>query len=379
MRLRLDLAYDGSTFHGWARQPGLRTVQGIFEEVLHTVLRIAADDEDEPLRLVVAGRTDTGVHASHQVCHLDVAEKTVERCVGHMDVPAIEALKRRLRHDLPDDITLHDISIAPEGFDARFSALERTYVYRIADGSVPAADPRLRGFVLRIEDELDIDAMNEAAAMTIGLHDFGSFATPNPGGTTIRKVKQARWQRVPMTGMYGDALSPCMQSPGATMLHKASIGAFDSTDRNTGSDESSLTGLNVSYDDESLRRSPEDKTGGIETPQNREISDIVNMRSVLTPGGYIVPSIESGLICFTIVADAFARNMVRSLVNACVQVGRQRKSMDWFAQKMDVPVREGSTGPIAALGLTLEHVTYPADAELGKRAEMIRARRTLNE
>ncbi|MBB2955774.1 tRNA pseudouridine38-40 synthase [Bifidobacterium commune] len=376
MRLRIDLAYDGAAFHGWARQPGLRTVQGIFEEVLHTVLRIAADDEDEPLRLVVAGRTDTGVHASHQVCHLDVGEKTIERCVGHMEVPAIEALKRRLRHDLPDDINLHDISIAPEGFDARFSALERTYVYRIADGAGPAADPRLRGFVFRIEDELDIAVMNEAAVKTIGLHDFGSFATPNPGGTTIREVKRASWRRVPMTGMYGDALSSCARCARPEMRREASADVRSSVIGNGVNGESSSTGVNVDHGDLSLRETEEDKNDGVQSCESLDVADI---QLSSTSQDYVVPSIESGLICFTIVADAFARNMVRSLVNACVQVGRHRKSLDWFAQKIDVPVREGSTGPIAACGLTLEHVDYPIDAELGKRAEAIRARRTLNE
>ena len=90
---------------------------------------------------------------------------------------------------------IHGIAIAPQGFDARFSALERTYVYRVADRS-SEVDPRLRGCVLRVDESLDLDAMNAAAAMTIGLHDFGSFATPNPGGTTIREVKTAYWRRV---------------------------------------------------------------------------------------------------------------------------------------------------------------------------------------
>ncbi|WEV42692.1 tRNA pseudouridine synthase A [Bifidobacterium sp. ESL0682] len=330
MRLRIDLAYDGGDFHGWAKQPGLRTVQGVVEEALHTVLRVSADDDCEPLRLVVAGRTDTGVHAAHQVCHLDVEEQTLNRCVGHMEVPAVEALRRRLSHDLPDDIVLHGVCVAPEGFDARFSALERTYVYRIADGARPA-DPRLRGFVLNVEDVLDIPVMNEAAAMTIGLHDFGSFATPNPGGTTIREVKQAVWQRVPMTGLFGN----------------------DTTNGEMKIVSSEQDGQQAAI--------------AVETTAN-------NAMNV----GYSVPSLESGLLCFTIVADAFAHNMVRSLVNACVQVGRHRKSLDWFAQKMAEPVREGSTGPIAACGLTLEHVAYPPDGELAERAQSIRARRTLD-
>lgn len=305
VRLRLDLAYDGGAFYGWARQPTLRTVQGELEQALHTILRVPADDPDEPLRLTVAGRTDTGVHALHQVCHLDVGEATLERCVGHMGVPAPEALFRRLSRMVPDDIAIHALSVAPEGFDARFSALERTYVYRICDDVRPV-DPRMRGFVLALDGRLDLDAMNAAAAMTIGLHDFGSFATPNPGGTTIREVKRANWSRIPVSPLV----------PGAS--------------------------------------------GGAGTA-----------------GGYTVPAAESGLVCFTIVADAFARNMVRSLVNACVKVGQGRKDLDWFAEKMATPLREGSTGPIAPQGLTLEHVAYPPDDHLAARAEAIRAKRTL--
>lgn len=299
VRLRLDLGYDGGAFYGWARQPALRTVQGELEQALHTILRVPHDDPDEPLRLTVAGRTDTGVHALHQVCHLDVGERTLERCVGHMGVPAPEALYRRLSRMVPDDIAIHAVRVAPEGFDARFSALERTYVYRICDDGRPV-DPRTRGFVLPMDGHLDVEAMNAAAAMTIGLHDFGSFATPNPGGTTIREVKYARWCRIPDGPLVPDG-----------------------------------------------------------------------------PANHRVPAVESGLVCFTIVADAFARNMVRSLVNACVKVGQGKKDVAWFAGKMAVPQREGATGPIGPQGLTLEHVAYPADDELASRAESIRARRTL--
>lgn len=319
-RLRIDLAYDGGGFYGWATQPDIRTVQGTIEAALHKVLRVPAGDPDEPLRLVVAGRTDTGVHASHQVCHLDIAESTLARAVGHMKVPAVTALEHRLQRLLPTDITVHRVSVAPDGFDARFSALERTYVYRIADRS-SEVDPRLRGCVLHIDDTLDLDMMNRAAAMTIGLHDFGSFATPNPGGTTIREVKRAYWTRVPTRPLVPEAVE---RTVAAGSVAAGSVGA-----------------------------------GSIDA------------------GGYVTPTLESGLVCFTIVADAFARNMVRSLVNACVAVGIGKRDLDWFAGKMAVPKREGSTGPIAPQGLTLEHVAYPADNELASRAEAIRAVRTL--
>ncbi len=277
-------------------------MQGEIERILRTVLRVPVDDAGEPLRLTVAGRTDTGVHASHQVCHLDVSETILARCVGHMDVPPVVALTRRLQRMLPNDITIHGINEAPQGFDARFSALERTYVYRIADRS-SEIDPRMRGFVLHVDDDLDLETMNQAAAMTIGLHDFGSFATPNPGGTTIREVKTAYWRRIPQRPLIDGEM---------TMGER-----------------------------------------------------------------YRTPSMESGLACFTIVADAFARNMVRSLVNGCVQVGIGKRSLDWFADKMATPLREGSTGPIAPQGLTLEHIEYPDDDQLAIRAETIRAKRTL--
>ena len=122
-RLRIDLAYDGGGFYGWAKQPNLRTVQGTIEDALHKVLRVPADDAAEPLRLTVAGRTDTGVHASHQVAHLDVSDEVLNRCVGHMTIPVTEALTRRLKAVLPPDIVIHGIAVAPVGFDARFSAL----------------------------------------------------------------------------------------------------------------------------------------------------------------------------------------------------------------------------------------------------------------
>ena len=301
-RLRIDLAYDGGGFYGWAKQPELRTVQGTIEDALHKVLRVPVGDEREPLRLTVAGRTDTGVHASHQVAHLDVSDETLARCQGHMDVPLTEALARRLKAVLPADIVIHGIAIAPQGFDARFSALERTYVYRVADRS-SEVDPRLRGCVLRVDESLDLDAMNAAAAMTIGLHDFGSFATPNPGGTTIREVKTAYWRRVPVASLVPDVLA-----------------------------------------------------------ENE---------------AYRTPSLESGLVVFTIVADAFARNMVRSLVGSSIKVGSGRKTLEWFADEMANPAREGACGPIAPQGLTLEHFEYPADDQLAARAEAIRAVRTL--
>lgn len=176
MRLRLDLAYDGGAFHGWAAQPGLRTVQGELETAIATVLRL-----DQPAPLTCAGRTDRGVHARGQVAHVDL---------DRVDPPALE---RRLRRILPDDISLRGLAEAPAGFDARFSALERRYVYRITDQ--PAADPLRRRHVVAWPHELDVDAMNAAAAFLLGEHDFAAFCRKRAGATTIRTLLELASER----------------------------------------------------------------------------------------------------------------------------------------------------------------------------------------
>ncbi len=171
MRLRLDIAYDGTAFHGWAAQPSLRTVQGEIETAIATVLRL-----DAPVPLTCAGRTDTGVHARGQVAHVDL--ESVE--------PA--TLERRLRRILPADISLLGVAEAPPGFDARFSALERRYVYRLADR--PGADPLTRGHVVAWRHTLDVEAMNAAGALLLGEHDFAAFCRKRAGATTIRTLRE---------------------------------------------------------------------------------------------------------------------------------------------------------------------------------------------
>ena len=176
MRLRLDLAYDGSGFHGWATQPSLRTVQGEVETAIATVLRL-----DAPAPLTCAGRTDTGVHARGQVAHVD------------LDGVDPDVLTKRLRRILPDDISLIGVVEAPPGFDARFSALERRYVYRLANR--PSADPLARAHVVAWPRELDIDAMNAAAAHLLGEHDFAAFCRKRAGATTIRTLRELSTSR----------------------------------------------------------------------------------------------------------------------------------------------------------------------------------------
>jgi tRNA pseudouridine38-40 synthase len=189
VRLRLDLAYDGTGFHGWARQPGLRTVQGELEAALDTVLRVQGSS------LTVAGRTDTGVHARGQVAHLDADPETVAAAAGGGDRDACAALARRLNGLLEPDVRVRRVTAAPAGFDARFSAIWRRYCYRIADDPA-AADPLTRGHVLAWGRRLDLDRMNEAAALLLGEHDFASFCRKREGATTIRSLLELSWTRV---------------------------------------------------------------------------------------------------------------------------------------------------------------------------------------
>ena len=177
MRLRIDLGYDGGGFHGWARQPGLRTVQGELEEALDTVLRV------EGSSLTVAGRTDTGVHARHQVAHVDLA-----------DGSDLGSLLRRLNGVLDLDVRVHRVSLAPPGFDARFSAVWRRYAYRIADQPY-AVDPLRRGHVATWPRTLDERAMAAAAEALLGEHDFAAFCRKRPGATTIRTLLDLGWER----------------------------------------------------------------------------------------------------------------------------------------------------------------------------------------
>ena len=182
-RLRLDVSYDGTGFSGWASQPGLRTVQGTLEAAIVTVLRVP-DEERDGVRLTVAGRTDAGVHARGQVCSIDLD-------VVDLDV---DGLHRRLGRLLSDDVVVRRLSIAPAGFDARFSALWRRYSYRVCDG-VAGLDPLRRHEVLQWPRPLDESAMNDAALALLGEHDFAAFCKRREGATTTRDLVELSWTR----------------------------------------------------------------------------------------------------------------------------------------------------------------------------------------
>lgn len=185
IRLRIDLSYHGGHFSGWARQPELRTVQGELEQALSKTLRL----DQALVKTVVAGRTDAGVHALGQVCHVDLPE-------GHSLKPAtLSELPRRIQGALrTPDIVIHSVTLAPAGFDARFSPVSRTYRYRIADGR-SVKNPLHQAYTVWHDGVLDLRSMNALGRSLKGLHDWASFCKPRAGSTTIRTLIAFTWRR----------------------------------------------------------------------------------------------------------------------------------------------------------------------------------------
>jgi len=175
-RLRMDIAYDGTNFSGWAIQPNRRTVQEVVETALSTVAQ-------SPAQTIVAGRTDAGVHATGQVIHVDLPE-TLE----------LDDLVYKLNRILDEDVRINKIEIAPTAFHARFSALRRYYEYRILDEN-KVIQPLARLNTASWYRPLDLDLMNRASALLLGTHNYAAFCKYREGATTIRTLETYQWRR----------------------------------------------------------------------------------------------------------------------------------------------------------------------------------------
>jgi tRNA pseudouridine38-40 synthase len=175
-RLRVDLTYDGTNFSGWVKQPNQRTIQEEFEKSLSTILRT-------PVATIVAGRTDAGVHAKQQVLHTDIPDKS-----------QIDNLTFRLNQFLPEDIRVLSTTWAPVNFHARFTALSRTYQYKIIDGGQVTA-PLDRYDSVEWFRKLDTNLMNLGSKLLLGEHDFFAFCKFREGGSTVKNLLKFEWYR----------------------------------------------------------------------------------------------------------------------------------------------------------------------------------------
>jgi len=149
------------------------------------------------VRLFAAGRTDSGVHATGQVAHVDIPATAVGNGYargGRGDEPEFAALVRRLARFLPEDVRVRQIVRAPAGFDARFSALRRHYTYRLTLAPY-GAEPQDFRFITPWRRPLNLDAMALASRSLLGLHDFAAFCRHRPGATTIRELQRLDWVR----------------------------------------------------------------------------------------------------------------------------------------------------------------------------------------
>ncbi len=281
-RFRLSFSYDGTDFFGWAKQPGLRTVQG---ELLAALAVIFGEDESD-FGIRVAGRTDAGVHALHQQAHIELTEEQLDRLGrnrGDIDNPRF--LADRLNRILTDDLRVHSVAPAADSFDARFSATYRRYRYRIADG-LSGQNPLESRYTLNVFQNLDTLAMQAAALEVLGLHDFASFCRPRPGSTTIRELREV------------------------TVTRNAAAG---------------------------------------------------------------------NVIEIELLADAFCHNMVRSIVGALIAVGKGQATSADIRATLERASRTESYRVVAAKGLTLIEIGYPADDKLAEQAEMAKNLRSHDE
>jgi tRNA pseudouridine38-40 synthase len=177
--LKLTVAYDGTAFRGWARQPGERTVEGVLTQAIDAVYRGRAD---VAVAVAVAGRTDTGVHALANVISVDVG-----------DGPPLERAAEALNAALPQDVAVVEAEEAPEGFHARHSARARSYRYRIWRRRTRSPFEVHRS--LWHPRPLDRQKLAAAAAMVVGEHDFRAFTpTDTQHRIFVRTVEDARWR-----------------------------------------------------------------------------------------------------------------------------------------------------------------------------------------
>ena len=274
-RFRIDLSYDGTDFAGWAKQPKLRTVQG---EVISVMNKIFGESETD-FGLRVAGRTDAGVHAEHQVVHVDLSSAQLKRLGRNKDI------RLKMNSLLDPDIRIIKVAEVPAAFHARYAATYRRYRYTIAD-STSGWNPLRARYNLWLKFPLDLEAMQAASKEFLGLHDFAAFSKPKPKATTIRELRL------------------------------------------------------------------------ITVSRNKALGNVIEIE---------------------LLADAFAHNMVRSIVGALIQVGAGRATPKDVAKALKSKSRAHPFKVVTPEGLSLIEVGYPAEKDYASQVQITQHTRSLED
>ncbi|NCA07954.1 MAG: tRNA pseudouridine(38-40) synthase TruA [Micrococcales bacterium] len=274
-RFRIDLSYDGTDFAGWAKQPKLRTVQGEVISVMNKIF--GGSDNDYGLR--VAGRTDAGVHAEHQVVHVDLSQAQLKRLGRNKDI------RLKMNSLLDPDVRIIKVTEVPAAFHARYAATHRRYRYTIAD-STSGWNPLRARYNLWLKFPLDLEAMQAASKEFLGLHDFAAFSKPKPKATTIRELRL------------------------------------------------------------------------ITVSRNKALGNVIEIE---------------------LLADAFAHNMVRSIVGALIKVGAGRATPKDVARVLKSRSRAHPFKVVTPEGLSLIEVGYPAEKDYANQVLITQHTRSLDD
>lgn len=190
-RIRTKIAYDGTNYAGFGKQPDQVSIQGEIEKVIKKIFT-------QSVKSIAAGRTDRGVHARGQWLHFEI---------GEINWNKVKDPAHSLNQVLPKDIRVLEIEVVSQDFDARYSALWRRYSYWVAD-KTHQLDPMRRHYVYHYGYELNLEKLNQASAQLVGLHDFATFCKPRANSSTVRNLMQFDWQKVDnifVAGLKADA------------------------------------------------------------------------------------------------------------------------------------------------------------------------------
>ncbi|MBQ4284938.1 MAG: tRNA pseudouridine synthase A [Bacteroidales bacterium] len=334
MRYKILLSYDGSAFCGWQVQPGVPSVQECLQNALSTLL-------GEEIAVTGAGRTDAGVHAVRYAAHFDALSDRLDAGI----------LGYKLNAILPSSVVVHEVTPVSPSFHARFDAVSRTYMYFINS----LKDPFTEHYSWRCSWPLDVEAMNRAASLLLGTHDFSCFEkTGGANKTSICTVTEAFWAPCSPTALSLLGLPPAALAPGADSRTAGGLSCAGGDlpsgpcpslpEASTGSFQGA-----ASADGIPRQASPSGAfavTTQAPTPAPTSLSAAAGSQA---PENYLA---------FRVTADRFLRNMVRAMVGTLIDVGRGKRSPESMTALLESRDRCSAGESVPARALFLVDVRY---------------------